>query len=182
MTAPFLNFLEDPTFQEAILKIERMSPDQRAILNSLLTETAGDYAEAEIKRQIALMELGSKEKAEERALNLRERKIQSDYELGKRELDITGALRERGLTQRGELERGKMVTQAGIRKRGIESAYRLREAELDFEKRQRPWTIGIGLADVGTGALTGYYRMKRDLASADELRKLRRKLLALEGY
>ena len=171
MTAPYYGFLNTPAYQRKIAQLNRQ---QREILNTMLVDE--DEAEREIKNQLALMELGQREKTAEKGLALEERKITAQSELGKQELSLTGELKGKALTQELQLGRERMATQKNIAEREIGSKAGIEEAGLAFEEKQYPWKLGLGLADVAAGGVLGYAKMRRDIQTAESLDAIRRRL------
>ena len=167
MTAIRTGFYMNPEYQKALAKLNR---EERSVLGSLLIDT--NAAEAEMKRYLTFAELGSKQKATEKRLELKESEIGKKYELGKEQLASYGALKEKEIAQDLTLGREKMTTAKDISMSRMGSKYGLEQQAIDYEKSQYPWTLGLGIADVAAGGLLGYGKMKRDIQDSEKLRRI----------
>ena len=171
MTAMRSGFYMTPEYQKALAKLNR---EERSVLGSLLLDT--NVAEAEMKRYLAFAELGSKQKATEEGLALKETEISKKYELGKEQLASYGILKEKEIAQNLTLGREKMTTAKDISMLRMGSQAGLEQKSLDYEKSQYPWTLGLGVADVAAGGLLGFGKMTRDIEEAEKTKAFRKKL------
>jgi len=136
---------EHPRYQRALQKLQRMSPDQRAIVDTaMLDESFGD---AETRKMIQSMRAGSEKKYGEKELDLKRRTHESRYELGKQSLDIS---RQKFASD--------LESDRGLQK--------LKRKEFEFEKKQFPISTGLGIANVGLSGYLGFQdmRLKQQMA------------------
>ena len=138
------NFRRTPRYQRAVQKIRRMRPDQLAILNTLALDES--FADAEMRKEIAMSALS-------RGVKFRTAQL---------------GLRERGGAER--FERSK--TGLGLRGEGLA----LRREGFEFAKDQLPISTGIGLAGVAASGFMGHQRLKLDTALAQQMIRDRRRL------
>lgn len=66
---PLRRFDKDPRYQRAVAKLSEMTPDQRAIFNSMRQDT--EFADAEMRRYMDLLSLGAFREKGRQELGLR---------------------------------------------------------------------------------------------------------------
>jgi len=167
MTAIRTGFSMSPEYQKALAKLNR---EERQVLGSLLLDN--NAADLEMKKYLTFIDLGNRQKATERELALRETEMGQKYALGQEQLASQVGLRERELEQGLRLGRERMATSDEISRSQIAARSAIPMAEMEFEKSQYPWSLGIGLANVGAGGALGYGKMKSGEQDAATLRKI----------
>lgn len=95
-----INWLNDPKYQKQIQKLMRATPDQKAIINTVIADR--QFADAEMRKQLELANIAAQELAHEREyelgtghhelgkewLEFKKEQWAKDYELKKEEFDI----------------------------------------------------------------------------------------------
>ena len=140
-----INWQNHPRYQRALQKLQRMSPDQRAIVDTaMLDESFGD---AETRKMIQSMSAGSEKKHREKELDLSRRTQESRYELGKQSLELSKQ------SFASDLESSTAMQ-------------KLNRKKFEFEKSQLPISTVLGVANVGLSGYTGRQDMlqKQQLA------------------
>jgi hypothetical protein len=66
-------WLNNPRYQKAVLKMARMDPTRKAILDTVIADEA--FADAEMRNRLAMMRLAAQKTANKRNLSLNERRI-----------------------------------------------------------------------------------------------------------
>lgn len=101
---------ESPRYQRAMQRLARMSPEQKAILNTMsLDET---FAGEEMRRKVKSMQLAADKEARARSLKLGERRLglkERAFKFTKRQLPITTAISGAGVITSGYLGYQKMM-------------------------------------------------------------------------
>jgi len=135
-----INWNEHPRYQRALLKLRRMTPDQKAIVNTaMLDESFGDV---ESRKMIQSTRLGAEKKYRKKQLALRAKTQTQRYELGKEELTL-----------------GKERFES--RMRAEQSLLGLRREQFEFGKKQLPISTALGVAGIGVSGLIGWQGMKQ---------------------
>lgn len=167
MTAPSYTFFDTPEYKQKLAKLSR---EDRRVFGSFLADD--DEAEREMKNRLALMELGGQEKLANRSLALEERRQTEGLGLRREELASRTKLQEAEMGQRERLSGETNAAREAIARRRLAVEEGIARDQWDFERGQMPWAMGIGLANVAAGGLTGYASMKQDERNAEALKKL----------
>lgn len=147
------NWQKNPRYQRAMQKLQRMSPDQRAIVDAaMLDESFGDL---EARKMLQSMRAGTSKKQTKQRLDLARRTQATNYELGKEQI---GLGKERlGLSrQRLESDSRHSTAMQGLRRKTFE-----------YDKKQIPISTALGVANVGLSGYTGYQEGQRKKRMAD---------------
>lgn len=148
-----INWQDNPRYQRALQKLQRMSPDQRAIVDTaMLDESFGD---AETRKMITSLQRGSEKKYRTKRLELSGRAQTASHDIQKQELD---------LSRQGLAERTRSST----------AMQNLRRKSFEYDKSQLPISTALGVANVGLSGYTGYQDMKRKQSMADIYRTMAR--------
>jgi len=135
-----INWQEHPRYQRALQKLQRMSPDQRAIINAaMLDERFGD---AESRKMLQSLQAGATKKYSAKSLSLTARGQAQRYDIAKENI---------------ALSRQRLASQA----RSNQAMQKLSRKKFKFEKRQLPISTALGVAGVGSSGFLGYQDMKR---------------------
>jgi len=157
---PMISWQEDPRYQRALQKLQRMTPDQRAIVDSaMLDESFGDL---ETRRMIQSMQAGATKKYREKQLSLTSRGQAQQYELQKEGLALSKESFENRMRANQEMQ--------GLKRK-----------EFEFGKKQLPISTAIGVGDVLTSGYMGYQGMKQKQKLAQDYAVLAR-MYAGRGY
>lgn len=155
---PNLGFMNTPEYQKLMLRVNRMRPEQMAVLNSLLVET--DPAQADMKRQIMYGRLGEAKKGGEERLTLKTRDVREIMPLREKAFDVRTGLREAEQTQRLDLGLRGMESSYANQVARMESDEGLRRERLEREQSEILPAALISGANVLTSAGIGYANMK----------------------
>uniref|UniRef100_A0A6M3II86 Uncharacterized protein n=1 Tax=viral metagenome TaxID=1070528 RepID=A0A6M3II86_9ZZZZ len=166
MTAPQLGFMSDPKYLRSLSKIQGMDTAQRGLLSVMLTEGAAD---AEMKKLISLTELAGRKDAGEKALDIGERKLEATTRMDEAKLSTKTAIAMNRIGAEKDLGERGLNLKYNLAMGGVERGVAQADAELTSAERGVLPSIGIGLADVGISALTGYSKLKRGEAIAKRL-------------
>jgi len=150
MTAFNPNFLT-PSDQRALQKIARMSPDQMAILGSLITPYMEKAANKYAAKLIDLRMKAFEKKRGESQIALGRERLASRERTS--EADI--ATKKAGMESRKAIELAGMESSAARRGRELSSREALKMQDIEQQREELPYTIGLGIAKLGVGALGG---------------------------
>jgi len=76
-----MTWFESPQYMKAIQKIKSMSPEDKAVTQTLVNELHGLYADADMRKQLQAMRIAAADKQRDR-----------NYELSRERLDLAGEL------------------------------------------------------------------------------------------
>ena len=125
---------EDPRYQRAMQKLQRLSSDQRAVVSSAIVDES--FGDAETRKMVAALNTATIRSQDKRRLDLDRRSQEARHQLG---------------AERLEAETGFNKEMMGLRRK-----------EFEFGKSQFPISTAIGAADVGLSGYQGYQKMRRD--------------------
>lgn len=83
-----MSWFESPQYLKSIQKIRAMSPEDRAITQTLIDELSGLYADADIQKQLQAQRIALGVKEGERALKLGKQRLDLAGELGRGRLGL----------------------------------------------------------------------------------------------
>ena len=83
-----MSWFESPQYMKGIQKIKRMSPEDKAVTQTLVDELLGLYADADMRKQLGAMRQASTDKAMDRSYELSRDRLDLAGELGGSRLDM----------------------------------------------------------------------------------------------
>ena len=115
-------WLNNPRYQRAVQKMMSLDPTRRAILDTVIADEA--FADAEMRKRLALMTLAARKKAQDRNLTLNEKRMAHDkeranvrYDLASQEFDM----------QKDDADESEMLGYANIGLAGLRGYTDLKE-------------------------------------------------------
>ena len=155
-----MSWFESPQYMKNIQKIKAMSPEDKALTQTLVDELDGMYADKDMKKQLQSMRDATTSKRMDRRA-----------ELGRSRLDLSGELGRGRLDLRGELGRKRLDLNQLTGQQGLD----MRSNVYDFEKDQNDTAELLGYGNIALSGLRGYADMQYRKKLADELTGLGKK-------
>jgi hypothetical protein len=135
-------WLNNPRYQKAVQRMARLDPTRQAILDTVIADEA--FADREMRTRLAMMKLAAQKTANQRNLDLNERRI--------------------GL-QEGRLAHDKARADA---------RYGIAEEKFDISKGQSDLAENLGWANIGLSGLRGYTDLREKKRKTKYLQDLAR--------
>lgn len=162
MTALRKNILT-PSDQRALQKIARMSPDQMAILGSLIEPYMHKAANQYAAKMIDLRGKAFEKAKGEAGIKIGKERLESRQRTGEARLATERKVREADITSQQAIRLEGMERGAKRRQQRLASDEALKMQDVTAQREALPTTVALGVGRLGIGALGGEAERRRNL-------------------